>query len=35
MIATADADLTSLYEFAWRSPHFNGRFGACRGADIG
>ena len=26
---------TYMYEFAWRSPQFNGRLGACHGADIG
>jgi para-nitrobenzyl esterase len=25
---------TYMYEFAWRSPEFNGRLGACHGADI-
>ena len=23
-----------MYEFAWRSPQFGGRLGACHGADI-
>jgi carboxylesterase 2/para-nitrobenzyl esterase len=35
----ADAHATShastyMYEFAWRSPQFNGSLGACHGADI-
>lgn len=25
---------TCVYEFAWRSPQFNGRLGACHGAEI-
>jgi carboxylesterase type B len=25
---------TYMYEFAWRSPQFNGRFGACHGLEI-
>ena len=25
---------TYMYEFAWRSPKFNGRFGACHGLEI-
>ena len=25
---------THMYEFAWRSPQFNGRLGACHGAEI-
>jgi carboxylesterase type B len=25
---------TWMYEFAWRSPQFNGRLGACHGLDI-
>jgi carboxylesterase type B len=25
---------TSMYEFAWRSPQFNGRLGACHGLEI-
>jgi para-nitrobenzyl esterase len=25
---------TYMYEFAWRSPQFNGRLGACHGADV-
>jgi carboxylesterase type B len=25
---------TYMYEFAWRSPHFGGRLGACHGIDI-
>jgi para-nitrobenzyl esterase len=25
---------TYMYQFAWRSPQFNGRLGACHGADI-
>ena len=36
----ADAHATSpartyMYEFAWRSPLYGGRLGACHGADIG
>jgi carboxylesterase type B len=31
--ATAAAS-TWMYEFAWRSPQFNGRLGACHGLDI-
>jgi carboxylesterase type B len=36
----ADAHVTSpartyMYEFAWRSPLYGGRLGACHGADIG
>ena len=23
-----------MYEFGWRSPHFNGRLGACRALEI-
>ncbi|MGH8526062.1 MAG: carboxylesterase family protein, partial [Gammaproteobacteria bacterium] len=35
----ADAHATSpaatyMYEFAWRSPQFNGRLGACHGIEI-
>jgi para-nitrobenzyl esterase len=26
---------TYMYEFAWRSPEFGGRFGACHGLEIG
>jgi carboxylesterase type B len=28
------AAATYMYQFAWRSPQFNGRLGACHGADI-
>jgi para-nitrobenzyl esterase len=26
---------THVYEFAWRSPQFNGRLGACHGLEVG
>ena len=28
------ASATYMYEFAWRSPQFNGRLGACHAAEI-
>jgi para-nitrobenzyl esterase len=31
---SAKTSLTYMYEFAWRSPQFNGRLGACHGLEI-
>jgi carboxylesterase type B len=31
----SDAAATYMYEFAWRSPQFHGRLGACHGMEIG
>ncbi len=30
-----NSSATYMYEFAWRSPQFNGRLGACHGLEIG
>jgi carboxylesterase 2/para-nitrobenzyl esterase len=30
-----NSSATYMYEFAWRSPQFNGRLGACHGLEVG